>query len=359
MKQMKTHTDVVSRASHVWGRTGWLFVFMLLLSLSACSLIDEDLSDCGEEYEMNYELQLVTNISTELTTQLQTNINVSSMLRTHLSSIFSDKAHDVDLSFYNTKGDSLSLYHWSDTIDASQTSYTLYLPMRQYMHLAVANVVDNPVVHIESSDRCHTSMLTQVEGDTIDSHTTGLFTAREQMEVLEGVDQTFNVHLYMANCASTLLIDPRGYDYTDIQVYATGFATGFNICDSSYIFVDKAPIIRTMRMPVAGSGELCFTSVNFPSRDSDPTRVVIEGDEPFIAPNASEALWQFKVYVTLADGSITESVLNMIQPLRAGQLKVLKVHLADEQGVIDSDDNTVGVSVTLDWGKIDYPDIPL
>ena len=41
--------------------------FSILLLLTACSSIDEDLSDCGYDYEMVYELQLVTNISTRLT----------------------------------------------------------------------------------------------------------------------------------------------------------------------------------------------------------------------------------------------------------------------------------------------------
>jgi len=327
-------------------------------AVTSCGLIDDDLSDCGEDYEMHYELQLVTNISTELTTQLQTNVNVSSALRTHLSSIFSDKAHDIDLSFYDTVGDSLSLYHWGDTIDASQTSYTLYLPMRQYMHLAVANVADNPVVHIESADRCHKAVLTQTAGDTINSHNTGLFTARQPMEVLEGIDQTFNVHLYMANSAAALLIDPREHAFRDVKVYTTGFATGFNISDSTYVFAGKAPIVRTSQLPVEGS-DMCFCSVTFPSRDSDPTRLVIEGEEPFDAPIAGEALWQYRIYVTLDDGSVTESVLDMTKPLRPGQLKVVKVHFVDDQGVVASDDNTVGVSVTLDWGKNVFPDVPL
>lgn len=328
-------------------------------AVTSCGLIDDDLSECGNDYEMNYELQLVTNISTELTTQLQTNVNVSSALRTHLSNIFSDKAHDVDLSFFDTVGDSLMLYHWGDTIDANQTSYTLYLPMRQYVHLAIANVVDNPIVHVESLERCHEEKLVQVAGDTIDSHTTGLFTARQPMEVLEGIDQTFNVHLYMANSATALVIDPRAHAYKNIKVYTTGFATAFNIADSSYVFSEKSPIVRTDQLSVSDTDDLCFCSVNFPSRDSDPTRLVIEGEEPFDAPSAEEALWQYRIYVTLEDGSVTESILSMPKPLRPGQMKVVKVHFSDDQGVIVSDDNSVGVSVTLDWGKIDFPDVPL
>ena len=74
-----------------------------------CSTIDDDLSDCNEEnqYQMNYQLKLVTNMTTELKTQLttMTELSVANALMTHLKDIFTDFAHDVDLSFYDTEGD--------------------------------------------------------------------------------------------------------------------------------------------------------------------------------------------------------------------------------------------------------------
>lgn len=332
---------------------------LIATAVASCALIDDDLSECGTDYELDYELQLVTNMNTELKTQLATNVNVSNALRTQLSSIFTDFAHDVDLSFYDTDDDSLRLQHDEHIMDANQASYELFLPMRQYMHLAAANVVKNDLVTVSDDENCHTARLSQIAGDTIESHTTGIFTARQEMNVLEGVDQVFNVHLYMANSATALVIDPRGHDYKSISVYATGFATGFNICDSVYTYSDKAPIVKATQLPVKKGDELCFCTVNFPSRDSEPTRLVIEGEEPFVAPDALDALWQFRVYTTLNDGSVTESILSITKPLRAGQLKVVKVHLADDQGVVESDDSTVGVNVTLDWNLNTYPDIPL
>ena len=56
--------------------------------------------------------------------------------------------------------------------------------MRHYMHLAAANVVNNDLVSVVDDYSCHTAMLKQVVRDTIDSHSTGLFTARHAMEVL-------------------------------------------------------------------------------------------------------------------------------------------------------------------------------
>ena len=71
---------------------------LVATAVASCALIDDDLSECGTDYELDYELQLVTNMNTELKTQLATNVNVSNALRTQLSSIFTDFAHDVDLS---------------------------------------------------------------------------------------------------------------------------------------------------------------------------------------------------------------------------------------------------------------------
>lgn len=63
---------------------------------AGCSTIDDDLSDCGNTFEMDYELRLVTNMTTELKTQLttMTELSVANALTTHLKDIFTDFAHD-------------------------------------------------------------------------------------------------------------------------------------------------------------------------------------------------------------------------------------------------------------------------
>ena len=319
----------------------------MMAVLAGCSSIDDNLDDCGKQAQMDYELRLVTNISIELQTELttQTELLLADALRSHLENIFTDFAHDVDLSFYDTEGDSVRLQHDQHIMNANQASYTLYLPMREYMHLATANIAENKVVSLASDERCHPARLQQVERDTIDSHTTGLFTARQKMEVLSGIDQTFHVQLFMANCASALVIDPRGHDYQDVKVYTTGFATGFNICDTTYIY-GKSPIIRAQRVDDNGSGLLAYCSVSFPSRN--PMRTVIETTEPFIAQEGENALWEFRVYVTKNDGTVTETILSLKQPLRAGELKILNARMMDD-GSVTTTASEVGVSVTLDW----------
>jgi hypothetical protein len=299
-------------------------------------MIDDDLENCGNDYELNYELRLVTNMTTELQTQLTTETKVASALRTHLENIFSDHAHDIDLNFYDTEGALNSLYHKSDIIDASQTSYTLTLPMRKYMHLAVANIADNNVVDLKDEQHSNTSMLLQAEGKTLDPHTTGLFTARQSMEVLSDVSQTFNVRLFMANSAVALVLDTKGYPYTDIKVYSTGFANRFNIKDSVYVFPKESPLIKATKVET-GNALLCYCSVNFPSHDE-----MTRADE--------ETLWQLKVYITNTDGSITESVLDIKEALKAGDLRIIKGDI-DDQGGVRPYDSTVGVSVTLEWNE--------
>ena len=301
----------MKRYMNIWNQIGMMITSCLLVLclFTSCSMIDDDLDNCTQ---LDYELQLITNMTTEVQTQLtaETDVSVASVLRAHLSDIFTDYAHDVDLSFYDTKGDSARLHHDEHIMDANQHSYTLYIPRQKYMHLAVANIVDDPLVDLMYDDRCYTAQvalrdLATSRGatsipDTIDSQTTGLFTARQLMEMIEGINQTFNVKLYMANCAAALVMDPQGHSTDGIKVYSTGFATAFN--------------------------------------------------EPFIAQPDENALWELRVYVPQSDGTITETVLRVKEPLRAGQLKIIKCRIGSNGGIeVDGGSSEVSTSVTLDW----------
>lgn len=325
---------------------------------AGCSAIDDDLSDCGNSFEMDYELRLVTNMTTELRTQLttMTELNVANALTVHLKDIFTDFAHDVDLSFYDTEGDLSRLQHDQHIMDANQSSYALTLPMHKYMHLAIANIADNDVVDLTGDEYSSSSKLQQAKGqltngvEILPPHTTGLFTARQPMEVLSGVDQTFNVRLYMANSATTLVLDTKGQPYTDLKVYSTGFADAFNIRDSVFVFPDTSPLIVAERVET-DNDLLCFCSVNFPSRDA-----ILESPQSRADWNTS--LWQFKVYLTRPDGSITETILNIDEPLKAGDLKIIKGEL-DDEGAVRPYSSTVGVSVTLNWNNGGDYDTPL
>jgi hypothetical protein len=208
--------------------------------------------------------------------------------------------------------------------------------MQEYMHLAVANIAENHVVGLSNDENCQTSMLQQTDDSPIASHTTGLFTARLPMEVLSGVSQTFNVKLYMANSAVALVLDTKGHAYSEMKVYATGFAKEFMIEDSTYVFPEKEVLVRADKVDT-GNELLCFCSVNFPSHNPDE----VGADEP---------LWQLRVYVTMPDGNITETIIDVKEQLKAGELKIIKGEL-DDEGAVRPYDSTVGVSVTLDWNE--------
>ena len=329
-------------------------------ALTACSLIDEDLSDCGEELTVDYQLRLVTNMRTELETvlSLEADVEVSAALETYLEDVFTDYARDVDLSFYDTVGDMPILEHMSETMDASQSSYTLYIPVRDYMHTSVANIAQTSQVSLEGMDFCHSASLVQhsVDGEA-DPHECGLFTARKRMDILEGLDQSFDVHLFMANSATALVLEAEeDANFKDIRVEVTGFAEGFNIADSTYTFAGSSLMagkdarIRTRKLEVEDSNEECYASVHFPSRDLPDSKVVIETEEPFTTESADEMLWGWIVYVTLEDGTVTRSSLGLWTPLRAGQLKIVKVKV-QRGGGVTTQDPMVGVSVTLNWNE--------
>ena len=329
-------------------------LLLCAIAQTSCSMIDDNLDNCGSDYQLNYELRLVTNMTTELETQLttQTEVAVANALRQHLKNIFSDYAHDVDLSFYDTGVNDIRQYHESPTMNANQRSYTIYLPVQKYMHLAAANLKDNSIVSLNGDEHCKTSNLIQktaAADNILPSHTTGLFTARQPMEVVSGKDQTFNVKLYMANCATALVIEPRNHQVKDIKVYTTGFATGFNIKDSTYVFGANTTLIKAETVTTPEVGDWSFCSVNFPSQDP-ASRVVIETEDPFVANEEAEKIWEFQVLITNNDGSVTRTVLGIRRPLRAGQLMIIKGFI-DDDGSIRPLDSTVGVSVTLNWNE--------
>jgi hypothetical protein len=60
----------------------------------------------------------------------------------------------------------------------------------------------------------------------------------------------------------------------------------------------------------------------------------------------------------MADGKVTETVLSVDEPLKAGDLRIIKGEL-DDDGAVKPHDSTVCVSVTLDWGNGGeyYPDL--
>ena len=298
--------------------------------LPSCSIIDENLDDCGINNKIVYRLKLITNIQTELDQQLGSADErpVADALRQSLNGIFTDMAHDIDLSFYNT--DNIREKHEQHIMNASQAEYVVYLPERDYRNLAVANITNATNVTLESDDNTPTTMkLLQQQGDTIDSHTTGMFTARKTIEVCN-CTESFNVELYMANSCAALVVDTAGVSIRGMKVLTQDFATSFAVSDSTYAY-QANPLIRSVEVPTNGQPYTCHYAVSFPSRHT-----------------RSDGLFRIKAYVTLPDGTTTENIITVEQPLMAGYLKIIKMKMKPN-GSLTPLSQDVGVSVTLNW----------
>lgn len=334
------------------------FGLAVTVVFSGCSMIDEDLSGCDEELRLDYDLHLVTNQSIELQEKLdrKDDANLLKALRSYLAPVFTDYARDLNLSFYDVQGDAALLHHERHQMDANEMSYTLYLPHRQYMHTAVANVEGNGAVTLEGSDYSHTPQLLLPRSDTVRTHKTGLFSARKE---IQEDNKTVYVHLYIINCAAALVLDTSEATLKDLKVLATGFASGFNIADSSFVYAAKSPMVMTDKVDTGTAGQVCYCTVNFPSPEiTGMTRTVTETEEPFDTREAEEPLWQFRVYATLSDGKVTESVLGVKTSLRAGQLEIIRAKMYSN-GALEPEGTKVGVSVTLDWKEAGHHEVPL
>ena len=317
-----------------------ILVLLLFLALPSCRFIDEDMTDCDRDLSMDYELRLTTNITTQLETELslETEVAVATALKAYLKEVFTDRAHDVDLSFYDVEGARERLHHERHIMDANQTSYTLHIPVHRYLHLGLANLENNPSLTLENDGTASGSCLQQQIADTLSSHRQGVFTARQPMDVREGEDQSFKVNLYMATSAAALVLDTLGSSVRDIRVFATGFATAFDVADSVYRY-QYNPIIRADKVEVADPGSnLCYATVTFPSRMP----------ETKAGENAAETYWEYRVYSYLPNGSITETKLSVTHPLGPAQLDILKAKVYGN-GALEPGDSSVGVSVSLDW----------
>ena len=315
--------------------------------LWSCSIIDEDNSDCGLDNKIVYRLKLRTNIQTELETQLGTEEErpVAQALSSSLSGIFTDWAHDITLSFYDTDD---KLYKTENhTMDASQAEYVVYLPERDYRNLVVANIAD--AENIRPLDDTHPDdMKLQYDNltDTLNSHTTGLFTARQVIEVC-GCTETYYVDLYMANSCAALVVDTTGVDIRGMKVFTQDFATSFAVADSTYAFTAN-PVVRSTEIPLPGQHRTCHYAVSFPSRNNTVATASAVSQAPARADSQAETLFRIKAYITLPDGSVTENIISVEQPLLAGYLKIIKMKMKQD-GSLTPESHDVGVSVTLDW----------
>ena len=177
----------------------------LITSLSSC--IDEDMSDCGKEYKIQYNLRLNTQINTVIDVDLNLieEQEIAARLKQALSKVFTDHAHDNDLSFF--VGEELS-HHETNKMGANSVSYTIYLPRNNYQNLSLANTGSADNVKIINANSCRSLALRQEAKDTINSHNIGLFTSRLAIDEND-FEHDLQTTLYMANSSAVVVFQPQ------------------------------------------------------------------------------------------------------------------------------------------------------
>ena len=315
-------------------------LFILASTIAACSIIDDDLSVCGVDYEISYEVRLVTDIDIVIENKLSSvaDLPTANALRTWLEPTFSGFAHDLDMLFYSWGEDDLR-HSWHEIVDARSASYTLYIPREDYMHLAVVNTEDNPNVRMDGMNHAASLAIHQEKSDTLPTYNTAIYSARMPITMSDSTILSYNVHLYMVTCAVALIVESDSVPATDMRVFLSGTASDFDIRDSLYTFAYSSLI----RMDELSSR--CYAVTAMPSPDAPAASM------PALmqAQKNAKSLWQLRAYTPLNNGTITETILDIDSPLRAGTLEIIRVKQLPDGSLEPVENSNVGVSVTLDW----------
>lgn len=294
--------------------------------LSSC--IDEDMSKCGKDYKIKYNLRLNTQIHTLIDIDLNTTEerHIANRLKQELGTVFTDHALDNDLSFFIGK----VLYrHEANIMNANSVSYTIYLPRNDYQNLSLANTGSARNVKITGANDCKALALEQEQKDTINSHNIGLFTSRLTIDEND-FEHDLQTTLYMANSSAVVVIDQSKVQPTELWGFVEGMATQFQVNDSTYSS-SLNTMVRAKRI------NQDFITNSIPTHDALYTVCF-----PSIKPE-----WRYHVIAKVND-KYTETIFTMNEPLKAGKLKIIKTRLK-EDGSLSTSNTAVGVSVKLDW----------
>jgi hypothetical protein len=321
----------------------WVIIFPLFFA--ACSLIDDDLTACGEDLSIDYQLQLHTELSLQLQTELmlETEEPVRNALEKWLAPIFTDKAKDIDLSFFSAETDELQHYI-HEIINDNRTSYTFQLPKENYVHLGIANLEDNAQIQLANGAHAETMELVLNNKSESASFSTGVFTAREHMEIGD-TSQNFDVRLYMATCAIAVVVDTTRCDsLVSMSGFMSGSAESFSVRDSVYTYSGKNRLLLE-EVPI---DEKPRKSPGKTPQIEHPSQYTCLGVSSF--PTADDQSWSITVTSTLTGNRRTKTTLTVAEPVQAGTLRLVRVHVRGDGGLEpDNNDQEVGVTVELDW----------
>ena len=291
---------------------------------------------------ITYQLQLHTELSLQLETELYTDIDipVREALQEWLAPIFTDVAQDIDLRFYSKEWDDLR-HQIQEVINDNRTSYTIYLPQENYMHLGVANIAENYQVQFLGTDHSETMEFRMPDKDIINPLNTGLFTARLPMNVDEQT-RFFDVHLYMVNAAVAVVLDVMDCpDFVSVEGVTMDCAESFMVKDSVFshahprtFLLENLKLNYSELMPgkkgmkAAEAPLRCLATVCMPTPDDKP--------------------WHVDFVTTMAGGETPRTTLEIDEPLKAGTLRIIRCRLGSNGEVVPLTQG-VGASVELDW----------
>ena len=314
---------------------------LLLLTLQSCSLIDDDRSDCENSFSINYQLKVVSNINLQLSEQLQVSTGSQTLatLNSYLDPILQPTASAVHLSFFPTDGS--DPVHYDRETAGLRTAFSLSIPAADYRHIAVIGQED-PSIFIKDNTSAETTRLTQFLNDTVDSHNHAALAGTLDMNVTNNTNQSWEINLYPVD-ASVAVVMKKNPNVVRTRVFLSDLATSFTPNDSTWHWEHNS-LVRTDAVDVTGTDSVAYCGIAFPSRMEAPGTI-----DPDVAA-AKGAVWRVVILSDLPDGTTTRSVLYMTEPLKAGDIRVIRIHVNDDGGVSTSDSN-VGASVTLDWKK--------
>lgn len=304
------------------------------------SCINEDLSKCGRDYAVDYELKLSTSLQLALDEEFVTPEEqaLATRLRSDLGNVLSDKARVMDLSFFEEQSSELEK-HQRLTPNANEASVTVYMNRGNYYNVALAATDTENQVSISNGSTYSGISLLQLEPDTVDAYHSALYMGLERIALSEQSGHYY-VPLYMVNSVPVLVINTTGSTASLISTYVSGTASGLHCADSVFVY-DRSAVMRTERTDAGNLTAyhcVCFPSANTPAQrraGSDLTQ-------------AEGSLWEMEAYTRTAEGEYVKNTLYIKEPLRAGAMLVVKVKLQND-GTLTTDNPEVGVSVELDW----------
>ncbi|MDD5861895.1 MAG: FimB/Mfa2 family fimbrial subunit [Prevotella sp.] len=320
-----------------------LLALTSLLSLCGCSYIssiDDDTTGCNETYDISYQLHAVINTNYQITEQMPDDGDAT--LRESLTDLLNPLLHPTSYStqllFVNAADGSFESS--AQTIEGDEKVLALTLCPGSYRHLAVSGT-DKVAALLVDTTNINKMGVVQPSGDTIIAQQQPLLSARQDITITGNSNEDIHVRLYPAN-AAVAVVATQPETIKDVQMFITDLASSFTINDSTYHFEEDA-LLRTSVSDGPKEHEKIYHALTFPSRDVASRA---NGD----AARTDGTIWRVIVLATCSDNSVTRSVLSVQRPLKAGDVRVIRISIANN-GAVTTSTAGVGASVTLDWNK--------